>query len=513
MSFKIKFVNGKLVSSERTLTTEQILGLELGFSIYRSRFLRSTSAIVAVDDAELTIPSRPSYTSVDILSSADVLSGQHFSLSDMLCPFVTDEEARNLYSYQEQGSSWLGENREAVLADDMGLGKTVQAITALSNLIKKGAAKYGLVVCTNSLVLNWVSEFQLWAPWLATTPLIASSSGGKEIWKQQCGKAHVVITTYDQLRLYGDYMQGQSNVVIVDEAHRLKNIASARSQAFRKLARDYTWLLTGTPIERDQKDLLTLLTILKPNRFSTRDSWMSAATLRSLAKPYILRRRKEQVLSELPEMTEIVEKIPLSPAQRKSYCSLVMQQPNNYLARFSKLRELCDIDAATGESAKLDRIEEIVVTTKDNGEKSVVFSYWIAPLEELHKRLAKRSELKVTFVDSSFDVVKRNSYIQEFKASGDCLLISGHIGAEGLNLTEANHVIFVNRWWNPSALAQAKDRVRRIGQKKVSFSYSFVAPGTLEDDISRLISKKQLTFNEVVEGVRESLYRPREPVG
>ena len=125
------------------------------------------------------------------------------------------------------------------------------------------------------------------------------------------------------------------------------------------------------------------------------------------------------------------------------------------------------------------------------------------------QRLAEKKYLKIKLVTATQNIVSRNSAIQDFKISGDCLLISGHIGAEGLNLTEANHVIFINRWWNPSAISQAKDRVRRIGQKKISFSYSFVAPDTLEEDISKLIAKKQLTFNELVEGVRGSLYRPQ----
>lgn len=509
MNLSVSFSGGKVVNADKPLSPQQVLGLEFGFSVYGLPYRERLGAAAVGDVITLSIPSRPKATSVGILSSADVLSGQHFSLEDMLCPFVSEEKAPALYEYQHTGSDWLTRNRAAILADDMGLGKTVQAINAFSQLVLTRKAHFGLVICTKSLVLNWLSEFQAWTPWLAVTPLIASSSGGKEIWVRQCRKAHVIVTTYDQLRIYGDRMSDQCNVVILDEAHRLKNLGSARTQSFRKINREYTWMLTGTPIERDQQDLLNLMTILKPQRFSSGDAGMLAPTLRELAKPLILRRKKDEVLGQLPEMVDVIEKIPLSGAQSRSYRALVMQQPTNYLARFSKLRELCDIDSISGESSKLDRIEELVITIKNNNEKVVIFSYWMRPLEALKERLQKIRNLRMSVVDSSLNIVQRNSIIDEFKTTGDCLLISGHIGAEGLNLTEANHVIFINRWWNPSSIGQAKDRVRRIGQKKVSFSYSFVAPGTLEDDISQLISKKQLTFNEIVEGVRGSLYRPR----
>ena len=509
MDLTVNVVGEKIVQGHEGLSGEQIAAVERGITVYRKAFLGSPRASNIASPESVVIPNQPRAMSVAALSSADVLSGQRFDLGDLLCPFVSTEREPALYEYQKVGSAWLTKTRAAILADDMGLGKTVQAISALSTLIKSGQAHFGLVICTKSLVLNWVSELNFWTPWLAVTPLIASSAGGREIWKQQCRRAHVVVTTYDQLRIYSELFEEQCGVVIIDEAHRLKNINSTRSHAFRNMTREFTWMLTGTPIERDQQDLLNLMTILKPSLFTSRQSNMDPTTLRALTKPFILRRRKEEVLSELPEMIDIVEKIPLSVGQRHKYRTLLMRQPNNYLSRFSRLRELCDIDPETRESSKLDRIEELLSNIKKNNEKAVIFSYWVHPLEILYQRLAGKKDLKIKLVSATENIVSRNLAIQDFKISGDCLLISGHIGAEGLNLTEANHVIFINRWWNPSAILQAKDRVRRIGQKKISFSYSFVAPDTLEEDISRLIVKKQLTFNELVEGVRGSLYRPR----
>jgi SNF2 family DNA or RNA helicase len=132
----------------------------------------------------------------------------------------------------------------------------------------------------------------------------------------------------------------------------------------------------------------------------------------------------------------------------------------------------------------------------------------MAPLRTLAERLKGRGKVRHVVVDATLDILGRNTAITLFRESADCLLISGHIGSEGLTLTEANHVIFINRWWNPSALNQAKDRIRRIGQSKTTFSYSFVAPATIEEDISRLIARKIMTTEQIVENLRESIYQP-----
>jgi SNF2 family DNA or RNA helicase len=457
---------------------------------------------------ELEIPDTLRLPDLRALSSADALSGQVFSLEELLSVYFCTDDTPELYKFQESGVAWLLDQQRAILADDMGLGKSVQAIRAFLNLVKSGSEFFGVVVCPKSLVLNWLSEFRRWAPCLTVTSLIASSAGGREIWARQRQRAHIVVTTYEQLRLYHHEMEQQAQVLILDEAHRVKNLGSGRAKALRQLEPSRIWMLTGTPIERDADDLRSLMTILKPTQFTTGRQGQDASVLRAYAAPYILRRKKSDVLSELPPMIDNVEHIALSPDQRRSYNELIRHKPLNYLERFGKLRKLCDIDEDSGSSSKLDRIEEILEEIHENHEKAVVFSYWMAPLRTLAERLKGRGKVRHVVVDATLDILGRNTAITLFRESADCLLISGHIGSEGLTLTEANHVIFINRWWNPSALNQAKDRIRRIGQSKTTFSYSFVAPATIEEDISRLIARKIMTTEQIVENLRESIYQP-----
>jgi SNF2 family DNA or RNA helicase len=189
----------------------------------------------------------------------------------------------------------------------------------------------------------------------------------------------------------------------------------------------------------------------------------------------------------------------MHPLQRKHYQLIFRDRSINFLTRFDKLRKICDLDIESGESAKLDRICELIEDIGSTDERTVVFSFWIAPLEELQRRLKLRRLTDVVTLQGEMDVLARSRALEKFKKEGRVLLASAKVAAEGLTLTEANHVIFVNRWWNPSANNQALDRIRRIGQERRTFSYSFEMINTIEERVSSMLREKTYTHAELIE--------------
>jgi SNF2 family DNA or RNA helicase len=372
--------------------------------------------------------------------------------------------------------AWLLTHEAAILADDMGLGKTVQAITALRLLYNEGAALSTLLLCPKSLLANWEEELARWAPELSCVSVTPFGSQRAEVWSAIYQRCHVLITNYEQMRQPPtEIVAGGVSVVIADEAHRVRNLSKI-TRGVRHIARWRFWALTGTPIERDSEDLASLLSTIAPKRFAPSDGKIDTSILRARGSGFLLRRRKESVLDDLPAVIESNEMVELLPEQWRSYRSaarVAIRTPSssgNFLALINKLRAICDADPLSGKSAKVDRIVEIVENIHRAAEKCVIFSYLIKPIEILGERLAGVVNREtVTVLLGSMAVEERNTAIKEFKSRREitALLASSKVAAEGLTLTEANHVIFLNEWWNPSANAQARDRVLRIGQNVV----------------------------------------------
>lgn len=277
----------------------------------------------------------------------------------------------------------------------------------------------------------------------------------------------------------------------------------------RLLPRNRIWALTGTPIERDEADLLTILATLAPERFAERDAELPGDTIRARARAFVLRRRKEDVLKDLPPLVEQEERLDLSERQQRVYNQLVDnargkgEGEKSALRLLTRLRQVCDADPTTGESTKLDRIVEILEAIEANGEKAIVFSNYLRPLKLLGSRMERAGiEYEVLMGDMSVDARERvvKSFQRDDKVA---LLASVRVTSEGLTLTAANHVVFVNEAWNPSANQQARDRVRRIGQERPVTVYRFRARGTIEEHLERILERKERTYEEIVEGLVE----------
>jgi len=427
-------------------------------------------------------------------------------VAPFLMPLQFDD---SLYPYQRQGVAWLLRNNKALLADDMGLGKTAQAIAAARRLFRFGAASWMLVVAPRTLVSNWEAEFARWAPELVCRPLLPDLQARERAWRSAASNTHVSITSFDQLRLAEPHLRAlEPDIVVVDEAHRLRKEDSAVSGAFRRVESNRIWLLTGTPVENNADDLAVLLSMLEPARFSRVDAKGQLGILRTQAKPYLLRRHKSEVLAELPPVVESNELLELTEIQRQAYTATLDKAARNREAAiktFGKLREICDADPKSGSSSKLERIAEILLELVSTGEKAVVFSYLIKPLELLEERL-NEVQIGNRLLIGNMSREKRDAAILDFKASAEitCLLASTRVASEGLTLTEASTVLFINRWWNPSSNAQARDRVNRIGQKNSVNVYSFTCADTVEERIPELLDRKSITFDELVEELNSS---------
>ena len=420
----------------------------------------------------------------------------------LIRPFVLPLKVDDsLYSYQRQGVSWLLNRKRCILADDMGLGKTYQAISAARRLIRSGRINWGLVVAPKSLSNNWLDEFKRWAPELKVTVIQRSDINQQGGWLKIIGANHLVITTYELLR--GDIqkiIELPPELIIADEAHRLRKRDSLTFQSFRTIKSKYLWALTGTPLERSTEDLVVIMSLIEPRQFAMNDLAMHRSSLQARARPYFLRRTKLEVLSQLPPVIERVEVIELTDEQRKNYDRTSRSGLfTNHLAQFSKLREICDYDEISGESSKIERIIELVSDIAISKEKVVIFSYTLTPLIVLSEKLRQLSiNFRILKGDQPIEV--RKEVIDCFKKESEVvvLLASTKVAAEGLNLTEANNVIFVNKWWNPSSNLQARDRVVRIGQEKVVQVISFKASRTLEEALEKILLDKQRTFDQVI---------------
>lgn len=419
----------------------------------------------------------------------------------------------NLFPYQRKGVSWLLRRARGILGDDMGLGKTAQALAGVRRLVRSGRVAWVLVVAPKTLIANWVSESFRWAPELTVAAVVPSGAEREHAWTRAVGRTHIVVTSYEQLRAPPQALIRElPDLVIADEAHRLRKESSLTTRGMRTLWPPRMWALTGTPVERDAKDVAVLLSLLDPARFSPSDRSLPITSLRARLRPYLLRRKKNDVLSDLPGVIERNEVLDLSESQKRAYQSAESdslsgtQQNSNPLLQFNRLRILCDLDPSTGESSKLDRIVELIDDSHRSNEKTVVFSYVLDPLRQIERRLKQmHAHLEWATITGSMTLEQRAQSLNEFRSNPKCnvLLASSRIASEGLTLTEANHVIFVNRWWNPSSNTQARDRVVRIGQSKTVTVTTFTCRGTVEERLENLLAEKSLTFDDLIEALNQ----------
>jgi superfamily II DNA or RNA helicase len=423
----------------------------------------------------------------------------------------------DLYPYQPAGIQFLMNHDSALLADEMGTGKTVMTTVALRILVQKGRVNYALIVSPLSVLREWDRHLTEWAPDLLVTFVRGGKSERTLDWHMP---AHVYVTTYDTLRsdiesgVLSEDSLGKFDVVVLDEAQNIKNPVSGRSRAAKRLRTRQRWALTGTPIENKIDDVVALFEFLRPGYLTTFD--MYPARIKERIAPYFLRRRKIDVLPDLPPKQKQEVWLELDAEQRTAYEQIEEQARNELIALgdrvtkmhiFSKiiaLKQICNFAPGQFVSSKLESLKEQIDEITDSGQKVIVFSQFIDEgVGKLEKALAPYGPAKIVGQQSES---VRNAEIKRFKSSPDThiLLASVKAGGVGLNLTEANYVIHFDHWWNPAVMWQAEARVHRPGQTRGVNVYSYWMQDTIDERIYKTLAEKGLLFENVIDGLSET---------
>ena len=439
-----------------------------------------------------------------------------------------------LRPYQLDGFRWLMRLADwgvgACLADDMGLGKTIQGLAMLQARAEDGPA---LVIAPASVTRNWLREAAKFAPTL--NPILLEGSDRQEI-IDRVGPYDMLIVSYGLLPFEGDALAGKRfSSIILDEAQAIKNRGTKRSQIAMRLQGDFRIVTTGTPIENHLGELWNLFTFLNPgllgnyNRFnekytvpiSRNNDNERRQQLRRLIQPFILRRRKEEVLEELPPKTEVTLTVELSQPERAFYEALRQhalesidesEGPNRrfqILAELMKLRQAaCNpklVDASVDiPSSKLELLAETVQELRENGHKALIFSQFVRHLK-IVEEWAIANDVPYQYLDGSTPGPKRDEAVQAFqRGEGDIFLISLKAGGTGLTLTAADYVLHLDPWWNPAVEDQASDRAHRIGQQRPVTVYRFVSENTIEEKIVKLHAEKRDLADSLLAGTEQS---------
>lgn len=427
-------------------------------------------------------------------------------VGELVLPVLLDPPGLEaLYPFQRDGVRWLLERDGAILADDMGLGKTVQVVTALRLLFNRGAIRTVVVVCPKGLLATWEREFSKWAPEIGVAVLTPPRSLREDAWRAVAGRRHVLLTNYEHLRTPPEVLKrNPPEVVVADEAHRLRRRGAKVTGGAAQLRPQRFWALSGTPLERAPDDLATLLALVAPTRFSPSDARLHPSSLRSRAREFVLRRRKREVLDQLPPVRDTTEHLALTAGQERAYRRALREPapPGDELALLTRLLTICDFDPETKESSKLERILSQLDRVRGEGEKAVVFSHRLEPLHALRRRLTETcGEGAGLLLVGEMGAEERERALDRFRNDerAVALLASTRIGGEGLTLTEANHVFLFNQWWNPSTNDQARDRVVRIGQRRSVRVVRFCCRDTIEEGLERILERKRELFDDLVD--------------
>jgi SNF2 family DNA or RNA helicase len=451
-------------------------------------------------------------------------------------PKVPSTLQAELRPYQVEGYQWLARLAHwgvgACLADDMGLGKTIQALAIILDRADKAPT---LVVAPATVTRNWVSEAEKFAPTLK--PILFGGKDREGLLKN-LQPYDLVICSYGLLQQEADFFSETSwATVVLDEAQYIKNMNTKRSKAAMSLQGDFKIITTGTPIENHLGELWNLFKFINPGLLGSLEKFNERFAipieknldkekrkqLQKLIQPFILRRRKSQVLDELPSKTEITLTVEMSDEEMALYEALrinAIQKINSVegndndkrfqiLAEIMKLRRMCCnaklvMPDTPIESSKLNLLSEIVDELLENGHKALIFSQFVGHLELIKEQINKKG-IKYQYLDGSTPLKQRQDAINAFqRGEGEVFLISLKAGGVGLNLTAADYVIHMDPWWNPAVEDQASDRAHRIGQQRPVTIYRLVTKGTIEEKIVKLHQDKRDLADSLLEGTEVS---------
>ncbi len=444
-----------------------------------------------------------------------------------------------LRPYQQRGVQWMHTldklHLGGVLADDMGLGKTVQVIALLLSARdperKLGAIQPSIVVAPTTLTYNWLSEMERFAPDLSVMVMAgtAAQRASQIRHVKEVGDVDVVITSYPLIRQDIQLLTDiDFRFAILDEAQHIKNAGSKGAIAVRQLRAQTRFALTGTPLENGVGELWSIFNFVLPGYLLSYSAFMrryqdgsEADDLRRRISPFLMRRLKKDVLTELPDKIETVMTAQMSPEQSKVYQATMLHLRDRVdaivkekgfdrgrtevLAAITQLREICChpalvLDDYTGTSGKLDMLLEILPEAIAKGRRLLIFSAFTSMLKILRREL-ENSGYGCMYLDGDTPAPRRVEMCEQFNSgseSAQIFLISLKAGGTGLNLTGADMVIHYDPWWNPAAEEQATDRAYRIGQTRKVEVMRLVTHGSIEEQVVALGQRKKALFDQLI---------------
>jgi len=433
-----------------------------------------------------------------------------------------------LREYQKIGFNWLASLSRfgfgGILADDMGLGKTIQVIAFLLSIHTPG--KQSLVVTPTSLIYNWENEVNRFAPSLLVQIVAGTQERRKELLE---APADIYITTYDSLKRDRDfYIDRTFETLIADEAQYIKNPETQNAKSVKSIKSKNRVALSGTPIENSLTELWSIFDFIMPGYLFSSQKFSRlyetpivkysdtarAEALKKQISPFLLRRVKSEVLTELPEKTETMLYAELLPGQREVYMAQLLKaleiiKPAGMLNRFqlfaelTRLRQICChpalcIEDYTSGSGKLILALETIQITLEAGHRLLLFSQFTSMLSILTDEL-RRMGLSFFYLNGATPAADRIDMVNRFnQGERELFLISLKAGGTGLNLTGADVVIHYDPWWNPSVMDQATGRAHRIGQKQTVQVFNLLTRGTIEQKIMDLHDRKRDLIDAVI---------------
>ena len=465
-----------------------------------------------IEDEDLSFVNGSKYIS-NVIKKFDKVKSKNYEIPKDLNATLRDYQVSGFEFFKTLSDYQFG----GILADEMGLGKTIQTIAfLLSNKDKKS-----IVITPTALIYNWKNELEKFAPTLKVGLLHAAKSEREKI-LDNIDNYDVILTTYTTYKNDIDkYKNINFDYCIIDEAQNIKNPDAIITKAIKNVNAKVKFALTGTPIENNLMELWSIFDFIMPGYLYNKSKFKSifvnndknVIELKNLIKPFILRRTKKEVITELPDKIEQKIIIDLEKEHKrayKGYVNLITRKikENNQdnitvFSYLTKLRQLClspelMVKNYQGKNSKLDVLINIINDSSD--EKILVFSQFTKVLEVIGKRLNEENIL-YSYLDGKTSAKDRVKLVEEFNTNNNkVFLISLKAGGTGLNLTSANIVVHFDPWWNPAVEDQASDRAQRIGQKNVVNVIKLIAKGTAEERVINLQETKKELIEDVING-------------
>lgn len=536
------------------LSMDEVYGILASIKLKEHFYRRSDGSFVSLDDNDKKYifnllehldfsPSElkngkkilPKYQSLYLNALDGVEKRQDFAdyINKLMAiePTIPEQLEKTLRFYQKDGVKWIKKLSSlgfgGVLADDMGLGKTLQVLAFVEG---ENPSKPVLVVTPSALTYNWYNECMRFTPKLKTL-IIDGARNERERLIGEIGNYELIITSYPVLRRdIAMYSYIEFSYCFIDEAQYIKNPKTANARSVKRIRAEHKFALTGTPIENSLSELWSIFDFIMSGYLYDLRTFRNVYEIpivkendkelgndfKAKIKPFILRRMKSEVLSELPEKMEYTVYADLTSEQRKMYMSYLtlaknrtvtlLNEGNNrmqILTLLMRLRQICCHpalfdDSYTCESGKLQLLTELVENAIDSGHRLLIFSQYTSMLEIIRSELGKKN-IRSFYLDGKTPSYERSEMADRFNGGErDVFLISLRAGGTGLNLTGADMVIHYDPWWNPATMDQASDRAYRIGQKRDVQVIRLAAKGTIEEKILKLQEVKRSLANDII---------------